>query len=461
MLEFANDWFPAHQDTARLCEYYRCEQLYKSNHREVFEELEDHDEVLSKKYLINDYPSLISDIFADIIYGQPPVFTLPGAQDRLDRLVRDNRFAVELHEAEINCSYRGDMVHKVSLAEVDGEDRVLIEEYPAHCYFVELDPSNCRRVLSQALAWVVEIGEQRYLRVEHHFPGLVRNQLFQFSGKRDKVKPCAIPLATLYPDLPEEQETRVRMPLLFHCPNLRFGNQYWGKSDYSIGLQSLFAEVNERLTGLANVLRKHQEPMLVTPEGTGDRRGNVRSRSLKHITVSPDEAALNVPRYVTWDAQLTAAFQKLEVLDQKILDRAGISPALLGRDKAGSIESSLAMKLRFARLLSTSARKQMYREDHLKRVLRAALALQTAWLGFEDVSAIEPEIVWRNGLPKDDKELTEVAAARVTAGIMSRHTAIRYSMQVGDQEAASEAARIDAEKVNQPVTSVAVLSNPA
>lgn len=458
MLQFGNEWFPPPEQSERLREYYVCECLYDSKHREVFRDLEDRPEVVSYKYLINDYPTMISDIFADIIYGQPPVFTLPGAQSRIDKLVTDNELAVSLHEAEINCSYRGDMVHKVSLANIEWETRVVIEEYPAHSYYVERDPSNCRRVRSQALAWVVEYNEQRYLRVEHHYPGYVINQLFEFSGKRDKVRAVPVPLAVLYPELPEYQETLVPMPLLFHCPNIRTGNKYFGNSDYTPGLQSLFAEANERLTGISQVLRKHEEPILVTPEGVQDRRGNVRSSKMKTISVSPEEAALNVPRFVTWDAQLSAAFQQLEVLDGKILDKAGISPALLGRDKAGNIESSLAMKLRFSRLLSTCVRKQSYREAHIKRVLRAALALETAWLGLPVVDVL-PEVVWRNGLPKDDKELGAVAIERFAAGLMSRHTAIRYSMEVGDAEAVAESERIDSEKVNQTQAQPA-LSNP-
>jgi hypothetical protein len=447
-------WPPSEEDAERLRDYARREQLYESDHMTAFAEksarLPSHLSV--KKYLIQDYPKLITDVFGHLLAGEAPLFS-HEQQAEIDKLVRDNQLPLMLLEAVKSCSIRGDGVIRLRVGKSwDGTPAVLIEEVPAYHYFVEMDPHNLRVILSQCLAWEHCCSDKdgnpiRYLVVEHHEPGRIVNELFEIDV-RDNCNP--VPLSRLFPDKQPVEETRVPMPLLVHIPNERHGSCYWGKSDYTAGLESLFDEANQRLTEIANILDKHADPKLITSMGSVlDKRGNVRSNNLQVIEVTPDEAQAGLPRLLTWDAQLTGAFQELEKIAALIFKFAKISPAYFGEDKAGSIESGRAMLFRFMATLARVKEKRLYWDGGLERIFYIAQLLSQAWLsGPAPVGFVETS--WRSGLPKDVKELTEVAVAQIGAGIMSKHTGIRFANQVGDPEAEAELARIDAEATNEP-----------
>lgn len=456
MIDFTQTWWPPAADQCRLEGYERKEELFESEHAEAFEhksaKVPSH--LKDKLYLIQDYPKLISTTVANLLFGQAPVFSFPENQAQLNRLVTENRIPTTLYEAELSASFRGDAVFKLSIGPRNpgGENEVLIEEVPAYAYFAELDPDNARRVLSQCLAWErcvqdADGRQTRYLRVEHHEPGFIYNELYKIEGQT-KVK-GPIPLETIYdmsaPDAPKPvEETGVPFPLLFHFPNVRHGSIYYGMSDYSRGLETLFDEANQRITSIATVLDKHIDPKLVLPTGILNKRGNVKAEDLQVIEVAPEDAVTGAPRMLTWDAQLESSFRQLEIIEKKIFQFADISR--IDREGVGNVDSGRAMHMLFAPMLALVTRKQNYRQPVICEMLYCAM-----WLGAaRNVPGYtrpitKPEMVWRNSLPKDDQELTTVAAMAVGARIMSRETAIRYTLQVGADEAAAELARIDAD----------------
>lgn len=463
MIDFAqtHSWPPVGDDGpgGRLADYKRRRELYESEHAEAFARksarLPEH--LQEKTYLIQDYPKLITDVYADLIYGSPPVFSLPANQGQLDQLVRENRLFTRLYQGEITAGSLGDAVFKLSVGKkFEGAPlQVRIEEIQPHAYFVEVDPDNSNRVVSQCLAWERVIPgphdtERTFLRVEHHEPGRIINELFEIVGK-GKARP--VPLSLIYGEMaPDEvEETGVDTPLLFHFPNRTSGGEYFGESDYSLGLESLFNEANARMTAIADVLDKHIQPKLIVPSGVLSQRGDVPVADLDIIEVWPEDAVTNAPRMLTWDAQLQAAFNQLQSLEEKIFQFSDVSPAMFGKDKAGNIESGRAMAMRFARMMTRTNRKRAFREPVLQDMLYTAMQLQVAW-GIEGATEPVglPEIIWRNGLPKDDHELSGVATAMVAARLMSRETAYRYFANVGADEARAEMGRVDADMPAAP-----------
>lgn len=472
MIDFVESWWPPAEDRARLEDYERRQELFESNHAEAFEnksaKLPAH--LKDKVYLIQDYPRLISVAFADLLFGQSPIFSLPEQQDQLNKLVAENRLPTALYEAELSTSFRGDGVFKVSIGprHPGGENEVLIEEVPAYTYFVEFDPDNTRRVKSQCLAWerVVtkkmpggDTKETRYLRVEEHGAGWIRNALFVIKGFTKVEGP--VPLSELYgADAPKEyEETGIPVPLLFHFPNTRHGSCYFGESDYTTGLESLFDEANQRITSIGAVLDKHVDPMTVVPTGVLDKRGQVKVEDLQLIEVAPEEASVGLPKKVTWDALMEPSFRELETIENQIFLFSDV--CRLDRKVIGHIDSGRAMHMLMAPMLARGARKQSYRQPVICEMLYVAL-----WLGAVNnvpgytKPTSKPEMVWRNGLPKDDKELMEVATSGL-GKVMSQEDAIRYFFQCGEQEAKAIAARIKAETPEPPpVTMAPALPGP-
>ena len=456
MIDFQSTWWPADQE--RLTLYAQLDQMFLSKHREAFARLSGKlpKHLYDKAYISQDYPKFISSTWAGLLFGRPPVIStpIPAEQSSLNTIMASNRLAQTFYESELACSSRGDAVLRLSTGSrhPGGPVEVLIEEVPAYSYFAECDPDNQRRILSQCLAWERTVGEgdklKRYLRVEHHGAGWIRNELYPITGLT-KVGP-AVPLSVLYGEdaPPDYIETGVSVPLLFHLPNELYGCAHYGMSDYTPTLVGLFDEANQRITGIADVLDRHKDPKLILPTGVLDRRGQIKTEDLEIIEVAPEDASSNAPRLLTWDAQLDSSFKMLDEVDSAILKFAQISAAWARQD-AGNIDSAPAFNRCFAQMLARLTLKQSYREPVIKQMLFTAMQLN-AIIGLGPAPTAPPEVLWSNGLPKDDKEMTEVAAAAVGAGFMSKLTAIRYTRQVGEAEAMAELARIDEERADDP-----------
>ena len=353
----------------------------------------------------------------------------------LDEIVRRNDLFTALWESALSGSARGDAAFKVWRDE-DGCARV--QEMSAGHYFAELDPDDVRHVLSQALAWVREVGEKEYLRVELHQPGLIRHELFELEGAKVGRQ---VDLSTLYDTPPlEEEATGVAESLLWHVPNWRIGSRYWGYSDFQ-DLESLQDEANARISKIASYLDKHAEPKMAMPVGILDARGNVRASDLEVIEISDPEVAKSLPRYITWDGQLEAAFREFEMLQDLLHKVSEISPAVFGLDKSGAIESGKALKLRFIRTLAKISRKRNYYDPAIRGMLAQAMQLEGHQVAPGDIT-----ITWKDGLPQDYSEAVVDESARYVAGLSSARAAIARLDGCGEQQADEELARIREEK---------------
>jgi hypothetical protein len=450
MLQWNGGTWPPEGDADRLSRYARYQALFEGDHAKAFENLSAF--VPSRRrriiYLTANYAGLISKLCADLLFGETPVFNAPDGPglDSLKALIRANSLPTVLYESELSASFRGDAVFRVRRGkrhEADPEESVIIEEVPAYSYFAETSADNVREVVSESIAWVHRVPGQRtcYLRVEEHTPGLIRQSAYQLNEGSGKVG-VQVPLSRVYGDATpmEEESTGIGRSMLVHVPNFRHGSRLWGMSDY-YDLESLFDAVNNRLSKTDAILDRHAAPKLVLPAGATDARGEIRLSDMDLYEVG-SVAEGSVVRYVTWDAKLEAAFTHLEHLQDQIFRMAEVSPAAFGLDKAGSIESGRAMRMRFIRTQAKIARKRQYFDAGIRRLLSLAQELQAIHGGPDPVDI---EIHWMDGIPDDYIEAVEVERSRVEAGLSSRETAIRRIDNVDEAQARNELQRIRGE----------------
>lgn len=458
MIEFGNrPWPPTDEDRERLLRYKQGEQLFRGQHAAAFERLsarvpENRRRII---YVSVNLARLITNTCADFLLGEAPGLRLgePGStqQALLDAMIEANGLLVTLYEGERATSFRGDAVYRARIGprQPGGDDELLVDELPAHNYFAERDPDNARSVLSEAIAWVrpgPKDGQQA-LRVEHHFPGHIVQQAFLFDSEAQKVG-HQINLAALYGKdaPPEEEETGVGSSLLVHVPNERDGSIYYGEGDYT-GLLPLFDELNGRLSKIARILDRHAAPKLMLPPGTMDASGKVDAEALEVIEAD-SEIYRWLPRYVTWEAQLEAAFRELEQVVKLILWTAEISPAALGLDGTSAPESGKALRLRFISTEHKVNRKKLYRGPAYRRLIRTALELQAVRLG-KEAPAGDVEIAWKDGLPQIYTEAVTDESTRVNAGLTSKKSAIMRLDGVDEEGAEEELERMAAEGAAQ------------
>ncbi|MGI5844490.1 MAG: hypothetical protein ACOX9B_09985 [Candidatus Xenobium sp.] len=100
--------------------------------------------------------------------------------------------------------------------------------------------------------------------------------------------------------------------------------------------------------------------------------------------------AKSLPRYLTWEGQLEAAFRELDRLLDLFWALAEVSPAVLGLDKAGGVESGKALRLRFVNTEHKVNRRRLYLGPALQQTLYVASLLAASKLGAPYVALDAP-----------------------------------------------------------------------
>ncbi|MEW6661955.1 MAG: phage portal protein [Bacillota bacterium] len=413
---------------ARLENYYHSRLLFKGQHHEVFERIQrwlNREQDKSLVYVVCNFAGLLSKVSADMLFGEIPRFVAgeegTKEQESLDQIIINNGMQVLNYEMALSASWRGEAIYKVRFgrfADWGEKDHAIIEAVSPAIFWPIIDEDNIRSLNGGLFGWVKEgPNERKYLRLERQLPGLIENELWLLDedGRsiRERVKLNTFPE---YAELPDSQETRYPGLLFEFVPNWRLDDEFWGISDY-YDMGSIFDELNNRVSRISRVLDKHESPKLILPPGImkwdeRHQRWYVEKEDLEAIEVNPDsKKAGDLPRYLTWDAQLEAAFKQIDKLLELAFMISETSPDAFGLgEKAGRAESGRALKFRLLRLLAKINRKKLYFDQALKNVFYAAQYLEAQWGRGPEPADVRIE--WQDGLPVDPMEAAQVEEIR-------------------------------------------------
>ncbi|MGM0807509.1 MAG: phage portal protein [Bacillota bacterium] len=463
------EYFPPVEQEDRIIRYRRNKDLIKSHHWEVFQQKqlllnEDQKKIL---YLCSDLPALICKKSADFLFGETPVFTVgkddkSKEQQRLDLMIKENKLHKNNYESALSNAYKGDSFYKIRWGQrygglVDAKldpFRVFIETQKADYVFVELIPGSTEIYAYHiAVPTVVpSTGDEEWLlTVESHYPGKIVTTKYGMSILTTSKTDNEVTSWKIYKQFSdyEESPTKVGEPLIVHVPNFSIDDEWEGIDDIS-GNYTLFGEINNRLTQIANILNKHSDPLLIVPkealvdDGTGQAVYNVEDK----VFGMDGGEKLVKPEYVTWNGQLEYAFKQLEKAIDKVLINSEIPPVALGMSDSGtSGSSSLAIKFRMNSLLSKIRRKRMYYDEGLKKAFELAQKLEKANDPSLDYDDFDVYIAWQDGLPSDDKARADIISVR-TGGkpTMSQKTALMTEYNLTEVQAELEMKRIREEE---------------
>lgn len=456
LVEVGKEW-PPKADRARLDRYERYRKLFSGEDAKGYTFLGC---LIGKKQrreisLIMNYPAIITKGAVDILCGEAPQFVVTGKkspkklQEALNEILKENLFNSVLYASMTVCSYRGDAVFRLR----DNGKRVVVEQIPAHHYFVRLDPDNDLEALGQCVAWVRPLdNSQGILRVEHHEPGLIINEAYlvkrnQLERKWKIVE--QVSLASVYgEEAPDEvQETGIDKPLLWHVPNFYDGENYFGPSDYGGGLETLFEAANNRLSKIDQYLDRHQRPILVGFRGMADQTGAVEAR--KDYVEGDAEKAKDLPRYVTWDGQMASAFEQLQELKRQIRVQSETPKRLTGESEDSSIDSGRAMLNDFIPITKKVNRKRTMVDPKVKDLLLTALQLHALRHEGPSPEGFAIDIKWQDGVPQDYMEIVQTEAVRIQNGLSSVEGSLKRIDVCSPEEAQAEIARMAAESAEK------------
>lgn len=427
-------------DSARIKSYQLYEALYRGDHRKAFIQkiamqlYARPDDGIT--YLVFGYPALIVHAVTGLLVTAPPVVSYAEKElaEALQGVMTRSRLDAVLLEA---CNAAG--AHGDSLLCVRKRaDGVVIEPRPAYCYFPEVNPDNCREALSESLAWEREWKGRKVVRVDRYLPSRVVMEAFELSGTKigrqmdhAEVMEMTGSESVVVPTGVMDRNT------LVHLPNVRPVNSYFGVSDYD-GLVPLFEEANYRASQISRILDKHADPKMAGPPiHTGpDKRIDL---SQGYFQTTGGEA----PKYITWDAKLEAAFEHLNRIEAAIYSMSEVSKALATTAQGARYDSGRAFRMQFAQTLAKAARKRLYLDPALKEAVRLAVAM-TLGRSYEETP--EPNVRWRDGLPKDMATDSQTENNRIASKTTSRASAIMRLDDCSELAAQAELDRIDAEQ---------------
>lgn len=450
--------YPYPDQQPRLDRYAFNSLLFDGNHFDAFK-IKIGNDAYNKnysrlRYIVNNFPGLISKICADMMFGDKPRITLPeGANsddnaDWLENWLHDTDFFTTCYESAMTSSYKGDTIFKLRVGELHDPTKpsVIVEQLQPDFYFPKIDPMNVSADPKEVeISFVIQINGDDYLRKEIHEAGYIHNELWKLNGKEITHQ---VPLEMLNdPDLEDEEATGVNRLLLVHNPNWKDGRSYFGKDDY-YDLTTLFYAINNRFSKIDNILDKHSDPILAIPEGILDEEGRVKKENLGLFEKGQDG---ETPEYIVWNASLESAFSEIDRLLESLYLFSEISPDAMGQFKDATAASGRALKYRMMRTVAKVKRKQMYFDHSIKEVIYLAqmLALEhgVEALGSKYTGAPEiPSVEWKHPIPQDSYEQAQEEELRLASGNQTLKDSIMNIDGLTDEQAEEKVKEIYAEK---------------
>lgn len=462
------EYFPPESHLERIERYRKNKHIIKGNHDLVFNSFPDHRQQLV--YIASNLPGTLAKKSADFLFGETPVFSAgkddsSEEQKAIERLVEENDLHITNYESAFGNAYRGDSFYKIRwgqrygglLPESADPFRVFIEAQKAEYVFPETLSGDSSSVYAYHIARPVVVegtgDEEWVLNIESHYPGRIEYSKYKIRPFRHSSYENAVIEWKIEDEIVSERrtvDTGVPFHLIVHVPNFSTDDSWEGMDDISEN-ESIFAEIDNRLSKIAEILDKHSDPAMAVPHGTlgEDAKGNpIFHAGRDKIFEVMDKNEL-VPQYITWNGQLDAAFKELELLLDHLLIVSELPPVALGKGDSGtSGASGYAIKWRMNSLLAKINRKRQYYNKGLKHVLLVAQMLEHAKSDKKPSYEITtPKIRFKDGLPDDEMEQANIAQIR-TAGkpTQSQLSAIMDIHGFTEEQARIELKRIQEEE---------------
>lgn len=417
-------WPPKIEQT-RLTLYKQNEDLFDGNHTKVYtgllrlfhENAAEH----SKIVMCLNWHRRLSTLWPDLLIGELPKVTVSEAnQEAIDQLLLDTALWPEAYKALIDTSRFGTGPLKAYVA----EDMPLAQAVAPSRWFPVVDASG--KVLEHLLAWQID----KTLNCEIHRIGEVETRIYDIiDGK----------IASEARDI-DIKETGINDFLLVPICNLTTTTNQWGIDDYT-SLDPIIKRLETRLTRLGRILDAHSEPAMGVPEDAVTRNPETGEMHYdSNLRIFPMAEGQKPPQYITWDGQLSASFQEIAFLMDQLYALSETCPQAFGQSVSGTAESGTSLRLRMMAPLKKVERMRINVDPAIKKMITILAALSGIVLDPKEIT-----ITWRDGLPNDDKEQSQIEMTDVTSGITSKRAAAMRRYGWTSEQADADQQQIKAE----------------
>ena len=433
--------FPPLVERPRLDRYAQNERLFNGEHFSdpVFRQREDYqsmpismydtcakrisqvvgnfDDIISFPVLLN-YQRFISTKMADLVAGEHPLITGKNAEENAKiKWVADNTdFYEKLYSIVIDLSRYGDCPIRVYKNEyTDYYDFAI---WDAGQWFPIVKQDGTYRISKHCLAWMENRSEDPmvndyYLHVQVYDvlkPSQIEYHVFHngISGSRIGAEVINETIETGFTTCP-----------VFNVRPYAVSGTVFGYDDY-VPLDAVLAEIMVRVSQISTILDKHADPAMTGPVSMlkkDPRTGEFYLERSKFYGINEEDTP---PSYLTWEGQLTAAFEQLEFLINQLYTLSEMGAAITGGvDSSGNAVSGTAMRFKMVNPLAKARRVT----NSLTDPMRKMLSVLCSNMPDIDEETAEPKegasdtklpyghisIQWKDGLPDDPREGLEMA----------------------------------------------------
>lgn len=436
----AGAW-PPFDDAERLLRYRDYEALIENRPQDVFARLQLSPDQKEKILLAVAIPELFCNVWADSVWTDPPTIELPSdaVGQQWEAIDEANQFSeVRGWESIFAAAMRGTSVLRLYRSEALGAitgDPVQIEEVSAGIFFPKLRKGSDRLLDYVVLAWE-----------ENRPKDDLRDEIWQVrqvhaignAGKYEITTDERRAKESDFKRVSFEQTDLDFLPFVdLHAA--RFSGRYWGISELSRGT-SLFDDLDNTLSNIAEILEYHGKPMLQVPYSS--LFGGTFAKGADRTLAIRNHEDADVSRYVTYDGQLSAQISELDKILELLFLTNEIPRTYFGLGLEGGSPSGTSLRLQLQNYLKKASRWQRRETMRLKTVIDYSLRIA----GVGDPAARKAVITHGSPLPADDEQEARIETGLHAAGLTSLELAVRRLRRVPSNEVDEELARIENEK---------------
>jgi hypothetical protein len=394
-------------DAERCLEIANREKIYKGEHPPSLEVDEDG---VDDNVILNNAGTIV-DVGVDFLFGKGITFTVednPTAEEFLEQVWKNNRRDTLLRELGTNGAIAGHSFLKI-VPDPKGTDHQIVVLDPS-TVSVFFDQDNYKRVLGYRV---------QYNAVDDHGRAVARREdtMRQENGtwlvtlKESRQVLVDDGFKSIFTTTKWEPVSETPWPFqwapIVDCQNLIAANEYYGVSDIEAALVHINMVVNRVASNTAKTLRHFAHPI---PVGRGFTAAEFQSAIGAMLVLPYPDADI---KNLEMQSDLAGSHSFFHLVDEKFFELARVPTIAIGKlDGVGDL-SGVALEIVYRPLLAKTETKRHLYGDCLVAFSQRLLELA----GFGTVVVA---IVWPEVLPKNLKELSEVAANLMSVGVSKR-----------------------------------------
>ncbi|QJD53951.1 portal protein [Streptomyces phage Galactica] len=396
----------------------------------------------------------IASTSADLLFGEPPAFTvvedLDGSdrtQSRLDKIVENGLIPALLEAAETDSALGGVYLRVVADAELGTPTFDVIPPESA--------VPEWRGNRLKAVTFWRELEDDQgkvYRHLERHEPGWIYHALYV--GTEDRLG-VVVDLRLrpetegFYAQVGDAGRAQTGTELLTaeYIPNMRpnrlMRGSPLGRSDYS-GVEPTMDALDEAWSSLMRDIRLGKSRLVVPEsylESNGPGRGarfNAERELFTPVKAMPDNEGVSLEQ-VQFDIRIDEHLTACKALAVQALRGAGYAAQTFGEGDQGGPVTATEVQARERRSYTTRDRKIGYWRPPLARLSRAALEMDKFWFRSDAGDTSEPpNLEWPDGVQVDMETTSKIVQMLDAAKAVSLRTKVQMVHPQWDKEQVQE-----------------------